>query len=307
MQRKAIGVVFAVVVLGALAVGQAQQALEGYLDVSTVQVKPEKRAEFDALTKKMIAANRQNNGDNWITIETVYGSGNRVTFISTRHGYADVETAMGAFDQALEKTYGKAVAEKMGQDFGQYILSIRSEIRRRRWDLSSNAPSDPEAYAKLIAGSRWLRTTVVHVRPGEAMAFEALEKDLKTAREKASPPQTVLVSQAVAGQEGTVYYVTTLEPSLGAFDTTPSVQQLLGDDGYARFLKTIAETVSDTEVAINRFVPELSNPPEQIVALAPDFWRPKPTGEVNAKAHAPKGPAVNAGETMKMDEKEKNH
>jgi hypothetical protein len=40
------------------------------------------------------------------------------------------------------------------------------------------------------------------VRPGEIATFEALLKDLKAAREKASLPLTVLVSQAVAGQDG---------------------------------------------------------------------------------------------------------
>jgi hypothetical protein len=302
MQRKAIGWVIGFVLLGALAVGQAQQA-QDYLDVYTVQVKPDKRAEFDALTKRMIAANRQK-GDNWITIETVYGPGNRVSFISSRHGYADAEAAMGVFDQALEKAYGKAAAQKLFDDFNQCILSSRSEMRRRRWDLSSNPPTDPEAYAKLIAGSRWLRTAVVHVRPGEAPAFEAMEKELKAAREKASPPQTVLISQAVAGQEGTVYYVTTLEPSLAALDMMPSLEDLLGEEGYARFLKTSAEAMSDTEVVISRFAPELSNPPEQIVAMAPDFWNPKPA-PVNAKANPAKAPRENAAERNKMEEKTK--
>ena len=305
MPRKAIGVMFAaVLLLGAVAVSLAQQALDDYLDVYIVQVKPEKRAEFDAIVKKIIAANRQNKGDTWIAMETVYGRNNRISLISTRHGYADVENAMGAFDQAVEKTYGKAGSEKLTQEFNQCIANSRSEIRRRRWDLSSNAPSDPAGYAKFVAESRWLRTTAVHVKPGEAPAFEALEKDLKAARERATPPQTVLISQAVAGQDGTVYYVTTLQSSLAGFDTMPSLQQLLGDEGFAKFVKTSGEVVAETEVVINRFLPELSNPPEAIVAAAPDYWRPKPAAPVNAKATA-KPPTANAAETTKMEGKEK--
>ena len=46
MQRKAIGTAVALVLLAVLAAGQAQQAQEEYLDVLTVQVKPEKRADF---------------------------------------------------------------------------------------------------------------------------------------------------------------------------------------------------------------------------------------------------------------------
>src|ERR1700756_162333 len=150
----------------------------------------------------------------------------------------------------MQKTYGKAAADKMLQDFNQCLASSRSEFRRRRWDLSSNPPADPAAMAKLVGESRWLRTTVVHVRPGQVTSFEALLKDIKAAREKASPPQTVLVSQAVAGQEGTVFYVTTLQSSLAGFDALP---------------------------------PDLSNAPEQVASVAPDFWIPKAEAAVGAK------------------------
>jgi hypothetical protein len=66
MQRKAIWASLAVVMLVALAAAQTQPAQEDYLDVYSVQVKPEKRADFDAIAKKMVAANRDNSGDNWL-------------------------------------------------------------------------------------------------------------------------------------------------------------------------------------------------------------------------------------------------
>src|SRR3981081_457854 len=306
MQRKAIGSVIAFVFLATLAVGQAQQAQESYLDVFTVQVKPEKRADFDAISKKIAAANRQNKGDTWIAMETVYGPGDRVSFVSTRNSYGEVESAMGEFMGALQKTYGKAATDKMFQDLSQCTVSSRSEIRRQRWDLSSNAPSDPSAFAHLLGESRWLRTTVVHVRPGEVATYEAMMKDLKAAREKASPPLTVLVSQAVAGQEGTVFYVTTLQSSLAGFDALPPIQQTLGEEGYAKFLKANAEAVSGTETVINRFLPELSNAPEQVAAIAPDFWRPKSMVSANAKT-APKAPMSNAADTGNVEDKDKKH
>jgi hypothetical protein len=207
---------------------------------------------------------------------------------------------------ALQKTYGKAATDKMFQDLSQCTVSSRSEIRRLRWDLSSNAPSDPAAYAHLLGEARWLRTTIVHVRPGEVATYEAMMKDLKAAREKASPPLTVLVSQAVAGQEGTVFYVTTLQSSLAGFDGIPSMQKTLGDEGYAKFLKANAEAVSGTETVINRFLPELSNAPEQVASTALDFWRPKFMVAANAKTGA-KPPMANAADTGKLEDKDKKH
>jgi hypothetical protein len=301
MKRKALWTTLAVVLLAMLAFGQAQ---EQYLDVYIAQVKPEKRADFDAISKKMVAANRQAKGDSWIAMETVYGRGDRVTLISMRNSYADADKGSEMFDQALQKTYGKAAADKLLQDFDQCLASSRSELRRRRWDLSSNAPADAAAMAKMLANTRWLRTTTVHVKPGQVAAFEALLKDLKTAREKASPPQTALVSQAVAGQEGTVFYVTSLQTSMAGFDAIPSMPQMLGEEGYAKYLKTSADVVEGSETVINRFLPELSNAPEDVVAAAPDYWRPK--AMVAAKASPAKSAVVNATETGKVDDKNKH-
>ncbi len=305
MQRKRIWASVAFVLLAALAISQAQEEQVDYLDVFSVDVKPEKRAEFDAIAKKMVSANRQNGGDAWLTMETAYGPSNRVMFVSTRHSYADVEKATGAFFGALQKAYGKAGTDKMFQDFNQCVVSSRGELRRRRWDLSSNAPKDAAAYAKLVGEARWLRTTAVHVRPGQIAAFEAILKDLKAAREKSDPSTPVLVSQAVAGQEGTVFYVTTLQNSMAGFDTIPSLQKVLGEEGYDKFLKASAEAVTTAETMINRFLPELSNAPQEIAAVAPDYWTPKTGGAVSAKAKPSKGPAVKASETEKMAEKDK--
>jgi len=305
MQHRKIWASVVFVLLAALAISQAQETQEDYLDIFAVQVKPEKRAEFDAIAKKMVSANRQNGGDAWLTMETVYGPSDRVTFVSTRHSYADVEKASGAFFGALQKAYGKGATDKMFQDFNQCVVSSRGELRRRRWDLSSNAPKDANGYAKLIGEARWLRTTAVHVRPGQIAAFESILKDLKAAREKSESSAPVLVSQAVAGQEGTVFYVTTLQNSMAGFDAIPPIQKVLGDEGYEKFLKASADTVITAETMINRFLPDLSNAPQEIAAVAPDYWTPKAAGAVNAKAKPPKAPAVNAGGKEKMAEKEK--
>ena len=295
MKGKTMWTAVVLVLLATLAAGQAP---EQYLDVYTAQVKPERRADFDAITKKMVAANRQNKGDNWLTLETIYGNGNRVTFISMRNSYGETEKGSDSFYAALQKSLGKAGTDKLFQDYNQCVVGTHSELRRRRWDLSSNPPADAAAMTKMLGETRWLRTTAVHVKPGQVTAFEALLKEIKTAREKTSPPQTTLVSQAVAGQEGTVFYVSTLQSSMAGFDSIPTLQQTLGDEAYARFLKTSADLVADTETVINHFLPELSNPTEDVVAVAPDYWRPKTA----VAAKATKG-VVRAGETDKMDAK----
>jgi hypothetical protein len=270
------GVLAALAVTITVTLAAAAQMPEEYLDVFIAKVRPDKRAEFDVINKKLADANRRNKGETWIAMETVYGEGNTVSFVSTRHSYADAEKANDSFVAALNKAYGQAGAERLFQDFNNTLVSSRVELRRRRWDLSANVPADPAALLKLVGQSRWLRTTVVHVRPGHAPELEAHLKELKAALEKTNPPQVTLVSQAVAGQSGTVYYVSAPEGTLGGFDRRTPTPQLLGEEGYQRFLKTLAESAEGTETVINHFLPELSNPPGEVTAAAPDFWAPKP-------------------------------
>ena len=273
MLRRVFGVMVVAVCLAAPLVVQAQ---EDYLDVYIAHVKPEKAADFDAIAKKMAAANRKNNGDHWLAQEMVYGENYTYAFVSTRPDYASIDKGNDAFMGALNKAYGKEAAEKMLHDWDNCLTGARTELRRRRFDLSRKLPGNAADYAKLIGDSRVLRSTAVHVRPGHVADFEALLKEVKATGESNPNTQPLLVSQVIEGGKGTVFYVTGLRGSLGGFDNNPTTKEILGEEGYKKFLQESAESVESTESAVLRFSPELSNPPEQILAAAPDYWNPKP-------------------------------
>jgi quinol monooxygenase YgiN len=291
MLRRALWVPAVWALLAAPAAAQQQNDL---LDVFTVQVKPEKMAQFEAVSKKIVAANRQNKGSDWLAVSQEYGPGHTIRFISTRPNFAAIETANAAFMGAMIKAYGQAGTEQIFRDGDACMESARSEVRRRRSELSSNAPADPAAMSRLVGDARWLQTTIVRVRPGMGLKVEEQIRALKAANERANPKITMLVSQAVTGQTGTVYYITSFRKSLAEIDGAPPMAQLLGEDAYGAFLKAASETVVTTEYIIGRFRPELSNPPDEVAAIAPDFWRPKPppaskgAKEGGAKAAAPK-------------------
>jgi hypothetical protein len=266
---------WALVVVVCLAWPVAAQAQGDYLDVFIVKVKPDKTAEFTALSKKWADANRRFNGDRWIALEAVYGEGNVYQFTSQRKDYADVGKTNEAEMAAVNKAFGKEATQKIEQDFMNCLVWSRSELRRRRWDLSSKAPADPEAYAKFIGESRFLRTTAVHIRPGHVPDFEALLKDIKEANEKNAGSQTVFVSQVVEGTKGATFYVSTLRSSMGGFDHNPTLREILGDEGFKKFQQISAEAVEVADSTLYRFNAELSNPPEEVAKVAMDFWRPK--------------------------------
>jgi hypothetical protein len=301
MSKKAIWALTVVAGL-VLAAPVAVRAQGDYLDEYIVKVKPEKVADFNVIARKIADANRRFNGDRWIAMGTLYGEGDTFAFVSTRQDYADIEKGNEAFIGALHKAYGKEAAEKMLHDLENCVASSRTELRRRRWDLSSNAPTDLAAYAKLVGETRVLRTVAVHVRSGHIADFEALAKEMKAARDKAAYPQPVLVSQVVEGTRGTTFYVTYLRSSLGGFDNNPTGRDILGEEGYKKFLQANAEYVSGTESTIFGFSPELSNPPEEVAKVAADFWQPK---AVMAAASKPKATAAKPAEVKPAAEKPK--
>ena len=260
---------------------------EDYLDIFIVNVKPDKRADFDIVSRKIADANRKAKGDAWMAAEVGYGQGDTVYFISTRKDYAAIDSAQTAFMSAIKEAYGPGGMKKMETDFSNTITSTRSEIRRRRWDLTINVPKDADAYTKMVGEARWLRTLRVVVRPGHEPDFEEAVKQAKSALEQSNPSWTYLVSQTVAGEPGSVYYVSTLQPSLAAFDSSPSLRKIFGDEAFVKWEKAAADYETTAETMLLRFLPELSNAPEDIVKASPDFWRPKPMTAVKPKPAEP--------------------
>ena len=266
---------WAVAVAVCLAAPVAVHAQGDYLDVFIVKVKPEKHADFLALARKYADANRRFNGDRWIALQALYGEGGVYQFTSTRKDYADTDKANEAFMLAAQKAFGKEAAQKMNQDFDSCLVWSRSELRRRRWDLSRKAPKDADAYTKLIGESRLLRTTAVHIRPGHVPDFEAISKEMKEAAEKNPDTQTVFVSQVIEGGKGATFYVSTLRSSMGGFDHNPTAREILGEEGFKKFQQFNADAVDVAESTLYRINPELSNPPDEVAKVASDFWRPK--------------------------------
>ena len=258
-----------------LAAPAALWAQGQYLDVYIAKVKPEKVTDFEAIAKRIADAERRNSGDPAIALVPMYGDNTTYIFISQRQDYADIDKGGEVFMGALHKALGKPGTGKLMQDLNNCLVSSRSEVRMRRPDLSSKLPGDPQAFAKLIGESRVLRTIVVHTRPGHGGDFERLLKEVNAKAEHTANTQPLLVSQVAEGGED-AYYLTFLRSSLGGFDKNPTLMDILGEEGLAKFEKTIAESVASVNSAIYRFSAELSNPPKDIAQVAPDFWNPKP-------------------------------
>jgi hypothetical protein len=271
----------------------AQVPSGGLVDVYIVKVKPEKRADFDAIGKKLVDANQKYKGDSWIAYSVEYGDQNTVMFSSIRDNYAAIDKGSQVFMDAMKEGYGPNFM-KIFQDMNTCTMSSRAEVRRRRMDLSWNVPSDTADLEKSVGQSRWLRTLTVRVRQGHGPAYEESVKGVKAGFEKSPTRATVLTSQSAAGQPGSVYYFSSFLKSLGDLDAQmggPTLPELMGADAFAKLQKSGADDVLTSEWTISRILPELSNPPEGIANADPAFWHPAPKSPAAkpAKAKTPAG------------------
>jgi len=272
MMRRSITALFLVTLTSSVTIAQEAAA---YLDEFIAKVKMEKRAEFDAITKKMVALNRRNKGDTWLASENMYGDVNVVSFVSLRNSFGDAQKGSDLFIGALAKSGGMAAAEKILQDSNSPLVSARSVLRRRRPELGTNVPSSAADTAAVIGKARFLYMVTVRVRPGRLLEYEDQIKMVRDARVKAGQKQTWFVSQSVVGQQGISYYITRPLGSLGDIDGMPPLSQVLGDK-YRDYQNRVAANTFSTEITISRYLPELSNPPAEIAAVDPAFWNPKP-------------------------------
>jgi hypothetical protein len=245
------------------------------LDVFMVKVKPDRRADFDAFSRKLVEANRRNKGDVWIASQTEYGDP-WVTFTTPRAGFPGIEDGMKRFEKALAEAYGPA-AKKIMQDGMTCVEASRGELRRLRKDLSSNMPEDLEAYQQRIGRMRWISQTKVTVRRGHNDSFEESLRGVVKLRQANDPGTTIIARQTAAGASIDTYYFSVLRDSLADFDRGKPMREVLGEDRFREFAKMNAEDVLEAEVTIARVVPEWSNPPEAVVNVSRDFWRPKTT------------------------------
>lgn len=262
-----------VCLIAAAAAGSAfGQAPAAYLEVSKARVKPERLKEWEDGVKKLIDIQRRLKGDHWLTLSTEFGDSGSFLISTARENFAASQTGMDAFMKALKEGMG-TLGEKLMYDLTAASVSFKSEMRRRRYDLSVNPPADAAAMTNLVGHARWIRTVRLDVKPGRAPEYIEAWKQFQAELQQVSPPITALVSESITGTPALtvgMYY-----KSMAQIDEQNSaVQKAVSTPAYQNLMKVSSEALAMTNWEIHRVRPELSNPTDEIVATDPSFWKP---------------------------------
>jgi len=264
---------------------------QNLISVTTVTVKPEKRQAFDALAAKLADLNRRHGGGNPIAMEPYYGPRHTIRFVSFYGTAAELEAARGQLTGALSKGLGEEGARRLWDQLNATLESTYVELRRRAPALSHRMPEDRAGQMKLLGQSRflWVRTNVL--KSGVVSDFSELQKRMKDAMQKAGDPEPLAVSSSLTGT--TTYYWIRYLKSLADLDRFAkfSLSAAMSADAYREWSRRRGGMTLARDTEIVRFIPQLSNPPEEVVQADPTFWKPQPPPAQPAKPRQQVAPA----------------
>jgi hypothetical protein len=159
------------------------------------------------------------------------------------------------------------------RDLGASSNSFKSEIRRRRRDLSVNPPEDADGLQKLVGSTRWIRTVRLDVKPGRSQEYIEAWKKFQGELGQVTPPITALFSESITGTPA--LYVGIYYKSMAQMDSeVPALQKAVASPAYGNLMKVSGDAIAMSNWEIHRVRPDLSNPPEGVVNVDPAFWKP---------------------------------
>ena len=168
-----------------------------------------------------------------------------------------------------------AELQQLSAQDGELLSNARSIVATYREDLSYQTGSDAK-----LGTMRYFYVTTVRVRPGHEAEYEAMNKIVREAHQKANIPERWAVFQVNYGMPRTTLLIFQPLKSLAEVDNFPKThgdtfQAAIGEDGGKKLRELTNSAVLTSETNIFAFSPKMSYASKEMIAADPDFWAPK--------------------------------
>jgi len=290
--RKAISLVL--MMLAATLCAWAQSiAPPKILMISRINLKEGRVMDYQKLDRQVRQTIHKNDPNlNWITATAFTGNDNEETYFQLLNSYAEIEQTDAAFGKAAGALFTSA-------DFAQTVASTqesgRNIIAKFREDLSYNADKFDPANAKFWS------VTYRRDKPGTSAQLASIREDINAQLKVANLDTRSLVYEVTYGMPSTSYIILRDLPSLSVLDTdlTKQYEGAVAKNLRQQYTAYNHENMLMSESVIYQVKPELSHPPQNLVAANPGFWTVK---ENEAPVVAKKGKGKQAIEPAAMKE-----
>lgn len=258
----------------------ATSNLPKFLVFNHEEIKIGKMAEHDTMMRQLVQNVNSSNADwHWISASSVTGTSSDYLGIGMFNSYADIEKSIQVQDKVIKTSLQNADYARETEDTHQ---SRKITVVRLRPELSYQ----PEKVN--FANARFWDVTIIQVKPGADDDFNDLAKEYVELHKKGNIDVSWATYVAEYGSTSPVFVYITPRQSLAELDVdreeqykavfTPPVTKRL--DSFSTQYMTRIESI------LVQVRPEISHPPQTMVAANPDFWTVKDTV---ATTPAPKG------------------
>lgn len=258
------------VAMSAAPVAQAQQnshpGPSKYLYLSTMSLKPGSMAQYAKLAQEQIAAMREAKAPgHFFTMEQITGSGMLISI----HGFDSFAGLQKAHDERVSNTQLMTKLRANSAAIGAMVRESHDSIYVFRKDLSLHSDQS-------LADMRFMRMTVVQVKPGHVADLENIAK-AEVKAQGANADVHWAVFQKIYGRgSGVTFIVATPMKSLADVDTMIAnrhkTREMVGEGLANLVMSAEAKSTVMDETDLFVFAPKLSYMSDSLMKASPDFW-----------------------------------
>jgi hypothetical protein len=220
--------------------------------ITTTQIKPEYRTEYEAIQKEITAAYKKSGVPFRIVAQTTFGDVMEYTSILPLAKFADFD-GPSSLAKALG---GEPAAQKMLKRMAPYIVSVHRYADLAMPDASLETPGDP---------GEWVQVATYHLLPGKGAEFTAfLKSDYLPAMKKAGMTN-VWVSRPIFGGDSNLRIMVTPMHKLAELDLGPATTRALGAEGAQKLnakQSTMVESVNRSIAHLRMDMSYMPAPPK---------------------------------------------
>jgi len=266
--------------------------------LSKYEIKTGKIGEYANLNQQVRQAlNNGNASFHYVAATPIAGTGGLVEIVSFYDNYGEIETAMKSFAQSTGALLKSAEFNRGASDAIQGSHGI---IAKFRPDLSYNPQK-----LDLANATSW-ELSFVRLKPGYSRDFEDLEKQAIELHQKGNIDEHWVVYQVQYGAQTPSFIYLTALKSLADLDVDrKAAHEAVFTEAVRRQFSRVFKEAGDFEQSTILTVrPDLSRPPQTLLAANPSFWTVKEEGPAVATKTTKKKTATMQPAAMKeSDEK----
>jgi len=256
LQRTIRAAAFVTIALGSsnISTGQPPASPE-WTVVTTTQIKPEFRAEYEAGQKEIAAAFKKAGVPYRIVVQTLLGDLSEYTSIAPISKLADMDEP-----NPLVKALGEPASARLLKRLGSYLMTAHRTTTLAMPDISINTPVENQAdYAQV---------SVMRLRPGKAAEFISFMKDDYLPVMKKVDVGNLWVSRPIFGGDLNERVMVRPIRKFAELDGGPLTTKALGAEGARKLAEKQGAIVESTRFSIVRLRKDLSYMPPRLAPKA---------------------------------------